>query len=190
MATFAMLALAPGAGARGAAHGLKMFEARTEAQAEASSFTLRRNLTESHVARCTRDSARRVDCAAVATGESAAATIVCTLRVRVRAVYRGFYWTNAAAITRHRCARTAKERLTYAEAIKAMQSAADSFAGRPTTINFVARRDEVTYSGSAKWERPSDPPNQFIPTESCSVDLVANLADGKVSVVTEGFLCF
>lgn len=190
MAMFAMLTLAPGAGARGSAHGLKMFEARTEAQAEGSSFTLRRNLTESHVARCTRDSARSVDCAAVATGENASATIVCALHVRVRAVYRGSYWTIAAAITRHRCASTAKERLTYAEAIRAMQPAADAFAGRPTTINFVARRDEVTYSGSARWERPSDPPNQFIPTETCSVDLVASLADGRVSVVTEGFLCY
>lgn len=41
----------------------------------------------------------------------------------------------------------------------------------------------------ATWRRRRSP-NQFIPTETCSVDLVASLADGRVSVVTKGFLCY
>jgi hypothetical protein len=85
-----------------------MFEARTEAQSEASSFTLRRDLTESHVARCHRSSPEEIHCAAVATGESATAIVVCRLQIHVRAVYRSSYWSSVAAITGHRCERTAK----------------------------------------------------------------------------------
>jgi hypothetical protein len=170
--------------------GLKMFEARTDAQAEASSFTLRRDLTESHVTRCKRESARAIDCAAVATGETPAATIECSLRIHVRAVYRSFYWTDIAAITSHHCARTPKERLTYRVAVPAIQAAADKFAGTSTAITSVFRRDELTYVASAKWQRPRTPPNEFIATETCSLEVTAALADGKVSVATEGFLCY
>ena len=52
------------------------------------------------------------------------------------------------------------------------------------------RRDDVTFSGRAEWSRPRVPPNEFLPTEDCSVNLVATLAAGVTSVANDGFNCY
>lgn len=169
---------------------LPMTEARSEARYEANNFTLRRDLSESNVGRCHRRSAGTVNCAAIAKGETKAATIVCHLDIRVRLIRHRFYASAAAAITAHHCVRTAKERLAYADALAAIQSTADSFAGTATTVTYMFRRDDLNYSATAKWDRPSVRPSEWEPTESCSVELVATLAVGKVSVTTEGFSCY
>lgn len=170
---------------------LLMSEARTEAQNQATTFTLRHDLTESHVARCKRRSADNVGCTAIAKGETSSATVVCRLAVTVRLVRHRFYNSTAAAITKHRCAKTPKEQLTYQDALAAIQSAADKFAGTPTSITYMFRRDDLTYKGTAEWERPGASIGfGVVLTEHCSVDLVASLAEGKVSVATEGFSCY
>ena len=185
----ALLAVAATDAAAVAPH-LPMHEARSEAQSQATDFTLRRDLDESHVGRCHRRSARKISCGAVAQGETQVATIVCHLHIRVRLIRHRFYDSTATAITKHRCAKTRKERLTYKAAFSAIQSAADSFGGVPATISYMFRRDDLNYSATARWERASVPPSEWEPTESCSVELLATLAAGKVSVVTEGFSCY
>jgi hypothetical protein len=180
----------PVASAVAAPPSLPMSEARDQAESEAVSFTVRHNLTESHVGRCKRLSARSVACAAIAKGETSAASVICHLQLTVRLVRHRFYNTTEAAITAHRCAKTPKERLTYKAAIQAIQSAADSFAGQATAIGLIYRLDELTYEATAKWDRAAVRPNEFRTTESCSVELKATLSEGKVSVATEGFACF
>lgn len=170
---------------------LPMHDARSEAQSQASTFTLRHHLAESNVGRCHRRSAVKVVCAATAKGETKAASITCGLSISVRLIRHRFYDETAAVIVKHRCTKTPKEQLKYQDALAAIQSAADGFAGQATSITYMFRRDEVTYKGTASWERPGASIGYgIVLTEYCSVDLVATLADGKVSVVTEGFSCY
>ena len=60
----------------------------------------------------------------------------------------------------------------------------------PTTITYLNRDDDVTFRGTAEWERPRVPPNEFLPTEKCSVRLVATLAANGIAVSNDGFLCY
>jgi hypothetical protein len=114
----------------------------------------------------------------------------CQLSVQVRSVYRTFYWDAVAAVTHHRCRSAAKPWLAYPAALAAIQAEADRFAGQATAITYLDRRDDVTFEGRARWQRPALHPSEFFPTESCSVELVATLADRLISVATDGFACY
>jgi hypothetical protein len=170
-------------------------EARREAESAASTFRYRHQLDESHVARCKRQSTTRVSCAAVAKGVGAAATTECALRI-VASIPAGNIFATAV-IEGHRCRRTLLPHLTYVEAHSAIQAAADSFAGTATSITSMRRKllsfdegDEGAYEGTAEWERPALHPNEFEPTESCSIQVEAVMVAGKVSTATEGFACY
>lgn len=184
-----LLALLAASASAAPTHTLKTFEARSEADSAAFDFELRRNLDSSSVGRCQRTAPRRVICAATVRGESDRATTTCKLRISVRAVFRAYYWDTVAAVAQQRCRSEEKPLLSYSDARAAIQADADRFAGRATTLTYISRRDDQTFAGTAQWERPRVPPNEFIPTEICSVELVARL-DQTISVTTEGFRCF
>jgi hypothetical protein len=169
---------------------LGMATARREAKLAAFEFGSRHHLDETNVARCHRASSKTVTCAASAKGESSTATKACELTVVVRAIDHRFYTESSAAITHHRCTTAPKERLTAAAASAAIKAKADEYAGAPTELSSLFREDELTYRATARWERPAAHPSEFLPTESCSVQLVARLADGQISVETEGFDCY
>jgi hypothetical protein len=173
-----------------AAATLRLPDARTEARLAAFDFGTRHHMDSSNVGRCRRRSPSLVSCVATVKGETAAMTKVCELRITVRAIDHRYYTSEAAAITHHRCSSTPKERLTYSAALAAIQAKADEFAGTATTIDAMYRDDELTYSARARWERPRSHPNEFLPTESCSVELKATLAAGQISTEAEGFSCF
>lgn len=170
-------------------HTLKMFEARSAAESVVLDFAIDHKLDSHSIGRCQRMSQRRVSCAATASGEAAATSRECDLRIVVRAVYRRFYWDEAAGIVSRDCEDIAKPLLGYPAARAALQGEADRFAGQPTTITYMFRRDDVTFSGRAEWSRPRVPPNQYLPTENCSVSLVATLA-GSITLATDGFDCY
>lgn len=184
------------------AHKLKTFEARSAAESAASSFYLRRDLDTYKVGRCKRRNHLRVVCAARVDGETDRVRQTCILRIRVRAVYRG-YWDEVASIVRRRCRSEAKEVLTYPVALVSIQTEADRFAGRATAITYMNRRDLTTFNGRAEWD-VTDPggckgcgydseTDSFYDTpttENCSVELVSTLTLGLVSVATEGFACY
>jgi hypothetical protein len=179
-----------------------MFEARSAAESAASDFYLRRDLDDYKVGRCKRRNRLRVVCAARVDGETDRVRRSCVLRIRVRAVHRG-YWDDVAAIVRRRCGSEAKEVLTYPVARASIQTEADRFAGRPTVITYMNRRDLTTFNGRAEWD-VTDPDGcrgcgydsesesfyDTPTTEDCSVELVATLTLGLVSVANEGFACY
>jgi hypothetical protein len=169
---------------------LGMSTARNEAAIATIDFGLRHHLDETNVSRCHRVSTKVVSCAADAKGEMSATTKACSLTVVVRAITHRFYTDSTAAITSHRCTTTPKERLTASAASSAIKAKADAFAGTTTEISSLYRLDELTYDATARWERPAAHPTEFSPTESCSVDLKAQMAAGQISVEAEGFACF
>jgi len=170
-------------------HKLKMHEARSEAESAAFDFQLDRDLDSSDVGRCQRKTLKRITCAATASGETSRSNRTCALTIVVRAVNRTYYWDQIAAITSRSCSSETKPLLSYPVALAAIQTEANRFAGQQTTIGYMFRRDDLTFSGRAEWTRPRVPPSQFLPTESCSVSLVATLAD-TVTVTYDGFSCY
>jgi len=173
-----------------AAESLGTATARREAKLAAYEFGSRHHLDETNVARCHRVSSKTATCAATAKGESSTVTKACELTIVVRAIDHRFYTDYSAALTHHRCTTTPKERLAATRANAAIKAKADEFAGSATEISSLFRVDELTYDATAKWERSSAHPSEFLPTESCSVELTAKLAGGKVAVETEGFACY
>lgn len=169
-----------------AAQPLGLRAARGKAAGAASSFARHRGLNRSHVAHCKRKTARRIDCTGTAKGGTATVLTTCHLRIRVRAVKGRRRSGTVASVVGHRC----KARLPFPAAVSAIQSTADAFAGRPTTIFSIIRKDARTFLAAATWVRPSDPPSESFPTENCTLDLNAVLTNGKVTVGTEGFNCF
>ena len=151
---------------------------------------MRRDLDSSTVGRCDRKSLSRFVCGATVTGELSRSKTTCRLQIKVRAVYDSFYWTEQASIVKRRCASEATPFLTYEAALRSIQVEADRFAGQPTRITSLSRRDEVTFAGRAEWSRPRVPTNEFIPTEDCSVELVATLTAGAISVTNNGYSCY
>ncbi|HEX5594089.1 MAG TPA: hypothetical protein VFX35_12175 [Solirubrobacterales bacterium] len=97
----------------------------------------------------------------------------------------------------------AEQRLSYAKAKRAIQAKADKFAGERTKIKTVLRVGDLSYSGSADWDRVDpdgckgcgyDPvTGQFYDTptdESCSVVIEATLRrSGKVATVVDSSIC-
>lgn len=128
-------------------------------------------------------------CLATVTGETTRTGTTCRLQIKVRAVYPG-YWTERASVVWRRCQSETKPYLTYPDALAAVQAEADRFAEMPTLITYMSRRDDLTFAATARWERPRVPPSEVFPTDDCSLDLVATLSSGSVSVANDGFLCF
>jgi hypothetical protein len=181
---------------------LKSFQARSAAESAAFDFYIRRKLDNAKVGRCKRQSRRRIVCDARASGETKRLLKTCNLRIRVRAVWRG-YWDEAAAIVGRRCQKVPKPLLTYPAALAAIQAEADRFAGKPTAITYMFRRDDVTFSSTATWmltdphgckgcgyDSDTESFYDIATTQTCSVDLVATLADRAVTVANDGFSCF
>lgn len=97
----------------------------------------------------------------------------------------------------------AEQRLSYAKAKRAIQAKADKFAGERTKIKTMFRVGDLSYSGSADWDRVDpdgckgcgyDPvTGQFYDTptnESCSVVVKATLRrSGRVTTVVDSSLC-
>jgi hypothetical protein len=98
---------------------------------------------------------------------------------------------------------TRGSKLTYAQARRAIQSKADSFAGTSTRITTMYRLGAAAYSGSAEWDRTNptgcngcgyDPVTGDIydtpSTESCSASIRAKrLSSGRIRVGIENFFC-
>ncbi len=171
-------------------HKLRGFEARSAAESAAFDFQMRRDLDSSTVGRCKRKSLRRFVCSASVTGEKSRSLTTCRLQIKVRAVYDSFYWTEQASVVKRRCTSEAKPFLTYEIALRAIQAEADRFAGQSTRVTYLSRRDDVTFAGTAEWSRPRVPSNEFLPTENCSVNLVATLTSGATAVTNDGFSCY
>ena len=187
----ALLVVTLGAEAGAApSHKLRSFEARSAAESAAFEFQMRRDLDSSDVGRCKRRNLRQFVCSATATGERSRSETTCRLQIKVRAVYDSYYWTEQASIVKRRCASEMTPFLTYEVALQAIQVEADRFAGQQSRITYLSRRDDVTFAGSAEWLRPRVPPNEFLPTENCSVNLVATLSAGAISVTNDGFTCY
>ena len=119
--TLGLLLFAANAGA--SQHSLKMFEARSAADSAAFDFQMRRDLDSSSVGRCTRKSPRRILCAASASGESKTQAQTCLLQIRVRSVYRTYYWDEIAAVVQRHCRTEAKPFLSYEAALAAVEAA-------------------------------------------------------------------
>jgi hypothetical protein len=97
----------------------------------------------------------------------------------------------------------AEQRLSYAKAKRTIQAKADRFAGERTKIKTMFRIADLSYSGSAEWDRVDpdgckgcgyDPvTGQFYDTptnESCSVVIKATLRrSGRVATVVDSSLC-
>jgi hypothetical protein len=171
-------------------HKLRSFEARSAAESAAFDFQMRRELDTSTVGRCKRKSLRRFICSASVTGETSRSLATCHLQIEVRAVYDSYYWTERASVVERRCISEEKPFLTYEVALRVIQAEADRFAGQPTTVTYMFRRDEVTFSGRAEWSRSRVPPNEFLPTEDCSVNFVVTLTAGTTAVTNDGFNCY
>jgi hypothetical protein len=171
-------------------HKLRSFEARSAAESAAFDLQARRDLDSSTVGRCKRKSLSRFICSATVTGEGSRSETTCRLQIEVRAVYDGYYWTEQASLAKPRCTSEATPFLTYEAALQSIQVEADRFAGQPTRITYLSRRDEVTFGGRAEWSRPRVPANEYIPTENCSVEMVATLTAGAISVTNDGFACY
>lgn len=197
MALLAFCASASGA----PSHKLKSFQARSAAETVATDFYIRRKLDNAKVGRCKRRARPRIVCKARATGETKRLLKTCDLRIRIRAVYKG-YWDEAAAIVWRRCRKEPKPLLTYAAALASIQAEANRFAGRPTAVTYMFRRDDVTFSGTAKWaltdphgckdcgyDSDADSFYDLPTTQTCSVDLVATLAGNAISVANDGYRC-
>lgn len=199
------LACALAFGVAGAdAHWLGKGGARAAAEVRARDFALSRSwLNDSEVNRCARRSALRVDCVAVVAGDTETKSSRCRLLIVVRAVSRHDRWGRLARIGDSRCTSLRLPVLGYADATQAIQAEADRFAGQPTTISSLKRRDARTFRGFAEWDRlnptgcqacgydpttgqPVDKPT----TESCSVELVATrLGDDSIAVEIKGSTC-
>jgi len=146
----------------------------------------------------------RVDCEALATGDTEARQITCRLVIEVRAVQRRYYWDEVAKIAHSRCQTTVAPRLAYADARTAIQSEANRFAGMPTTISSLYRQDLQTYTGRAEWSRvnptgckgcgynsTTDKSFDTPDTESCSVSMKATLlSPASIKVETEESACY
>lgn len=171
-------------------HKLRSFEARSAAESIAFEFQMRHKLDAYSVGRCKRKDLRRFLCNASVTGERARSLTTCHLQIRVRAVYDSYYWTEQASVVKRRCTSEAMPFLTYEAAFRAIQAEADRFAGQSTQVSYMSRRDDVTFAGTAEWSRPRVPPNEFSPTENCSVDLVVTLTSGTTAVSKDGFSCY
>lgn len=97
----------------------------------------------------------------------------------------------------------AEQRLSYAKAKRAIQAKADKFAGERTKIKTMFRTGDLSYSGSADWDRVNptgckgcgyDPvTGEFYDTptnESCSVAIKATLRrSGRVTTAIDSSLC-
>jgi hypothetical protein len=187
----ALLAVALSAAATAApSHKLRSFEARSAAESAAFDFQMRRDLDSSTVGRCKRKSLRQFVCSASVTGEGSRLLTTCRLKIKVRAVYDSYYWTEQASVVKPRCTREATPFLTYEVALRVIQAEGDRFAGQPTRVTYMSRRDDVTFAGTAEWSRPRVPPSEFLPTENCSVDLVVTLTAGATAVTNDGFNCY
>jgi hypothetical protein len=186
-------------------HSLGKGQARSAANQKAYDFERVRSWLDSYDTRqCKRRTARRVDCITLLAGETERRRFKCQLVIAVRAVYRRFYWDEAARIARSRCRSRQLSFLTYSEAQNAIQGEADRFAGQPTSITSLRRVDRQTYSGSAKWQRVNptgcagcgydSATEQSFDTpasEYCSVDLKATLPDGgPIELAIEESACF
>lgn len=169
---------------------LTPYEARSAAEAAALDFQIKHDLDSNSVGVCSPKTVRRSICEATVKGETDLVKRTCRLRISVRSVYRTFYWDQAASIVQKKCQSERKPHLLYPEALAAIQQAADELAGRRTVISGVYRVDDVTYSGFGEWIQPKAVPSPFSSTESCSATFRATLANGRISVGTEGYLCF
>lgn len=170
-------------------HTLKPYQARGTAESEAFDYQMTRGLDSNKVRSCRRSAPRRIVCAATVVGETGTAIRTCKLQIAVRAVYRVYAWDEVATVVSHRCLDQAKPLLTYAAALAAIQAEGDRFAGQRTTVTYMHRRDDLTFSGTASWQRPATSPNEFFPNEKCSVELVATLG-ATLTVAIDGFHCF
>jgi hypothetical protein len=98
---------------------------------------------------------------------------------------------------------SAEQRLSYTKAKRAIQAKADKFAGERTKIKAMFRTGDVSYSGSAEWDRINptgckgcgyDPvTGEFYDTptnESCSVVIKATLRrSGRVVTAVDSSFC-
>lgn len=186
------------------AHRLGKGGARSAAESRARDFELSRSwLNFFDVQQCRRRSPLRVDCVAVVSGDTEAKSSRCRLLIAVRAVKRRDRWEEVTRVAESRCESIPIPRLTYAQARQAIQAEADRFAGQPTSIASLSRRNAQTYRGFAEWDRfnPSgcrgcgyDPesgqPIDKPTTESCSVELRAILlGDETIRVAVVGSAC-
>lgn len=191
--------------ASAATHKLGKGQARSEAESKAYDFEQARAwLDSSDVQQCRRRTVVRVDCAALVTGETERQGFRCHLAIAVRAVYRRFYWDEAARIARSRCHPHDLLVLAYTDARDSIQAEADRFAGQPTSITSLRREDRRTYAGRAEWTRTDpdgcrgcgyDPAtDQFFDTaetESCSVEIKAlRVQDGSIQLQVEASACY
>lgn len=179
--------------------------ARSAAESKAYDYVrVRSFLDSSDTRKCNRKAARRVVCIALAGGATKTKETSCRLLISVRAVHRLYYWDAVAKIQRARCRTQRIPRLTYGDARAAFQEEADRVAGQPTTLDWVFRTDEVTYSGSAEWER-TDPTGchgcGYNPTteeafdtpttESCHLGMKATLTKAEgIKVEIESSSCY
>jgi hypothetical protein len=97
----------------------------------------------------------------------------------------------------------AEQRLDYAKAKRAIQAKANKFAGERTKIKTMFRTGDLSYSGSADWDRvnpngckgcgydPVTGQSYDTPTnESCSVVIKATLRrSGKVATAIDSSFC-
>ncbi len=131
----------------------------------------------------------------------------CSLRIRVHAVYRTFYWDEVASVIHRSCRSNDKPYLPYPAALAAIQAEANHFAATTTTITAMSREDDRTFSGRAEWTRINyaaicgapdysckyDPMSEELVStpkaEACSVTLTAKLTE-SVEVAVQGFSCY
>ena len=181
-----LLALAAPASAKRLPFG----EAKLQSRLVMSSFTEKKgNLSYPKAYKCKRKSRRKIKCQGVSTGETQRKTIRCNMAavvVNKRVRYNfGAVWEAKAKLVKKKCKSTAKPYLEESRAREAAQAEADRVAGQPTTLEFLLRSDDVTFSGYATWEKPGE--DSF--TDYCFVDITVKLSNNRVTAKTEGLAC-
>jgi Excalibur calcium-binding domain len=100
---------------------------------------------------CTRAGERRINCFAIARGETSTSRTTCHLRINVRAVNRH----PKASLVSTGCRTRLKLKLTAAEAAAAMRARGAEIAGKAVVVGFLERGSSLSFLGSAEWTQRS-----------------------------------
>ena len=147
--------------------------ARHAAAAVVKKF-VRRNaqVARAAVGVCRRRAERRVDCLALAKGETATEQTTCRLRIAVRARNRH----PAPRLADVRCRTLTTARLTAREALKAFRDRGAELADKPVGIYQLERLDALSFRGLAEWTRQSEAIPPFL--EECFYLMEARRSPG------------
>ncbi|MGE5335927.1 MAG: hypothetical protein ACM3JL_00710 [Nitrososphaerota archaeon] len=112
------------------------------------------HVNRSRLASCHRRGERRIDCLAIARGETGGSRTTCRLRIAVRAVKRH----PRAHLSSRNCRSRSLRVLSERRAAQAIRARGATLAGKPVALGMLERRARVSFFGTAEWTRQSAAP--------------------------------